>query len=309
MEWKNSRYIWKNSIFFVKILLTLFFISCIIEERGGEMEHGNYCRFIGKQHSNEDVYVLHFVLETKEQRFDGWKSLSFYRICYVSEGEGVYRTQHGEYRLKKGDVFFGIPGMLYAVQSVKDFQYYYIAYLGKRPLKIMEQLKINARRCVFYDCLALQPLFETGISLSDETLATGAEGLLLYAFSFLGTQYISELGKQREGHSAELIRKYVDDNFTDPELSLEQVAKRFSYHTKYVSAIFKKQFGITFKRYVNTLRVQNACALMEKGFIGIQNVAFLSGFNDPLYFSKVFKEQMGISPTEHMKEQKMQKEG
>ena len=133
--------------------------------------------------------------------------------------------------------------------------------------------------------------------------------MLLYAFSFLGTQYISELGKQREGHSAELIRKYVDDNFTDPELSLEQVAKRFSYHTKYVSAIFKKQFGITFKRYVNTLRVQNACALMEKGFIGIQNVAFLSGFNDPLYFSKVFKEQMGISPTEHMKEQKMQKEG
>ena len=114
------------------------------------MDYRNNCRFIEKTKNREDVYILHFVFETKEQRFDGWKSLSFYRIGYVSEGEGVYRTQYGDYVLKKGDVFFGTPGSLYALQSIRDFQYYYIGYLGDRPLKLMEQLKINAKNCIFH---------------------------------------------------------------------------------------------------------------------------------------------------------------
>ena len=168
-------------------------------------------------------------------------------------------------------------------------------------------IKINARNCVFQSCNELETLFRTGIDFTEETLSLGAEGILLYAFAFLGTKYIVSDNKDKERYSAEAIRKYVDDNFTDPDLSLDKTAKNFSYNPKYVSAVFKKQFGVTFKKYLNTLRIQNACALMEKGFVGIQNIAFLSGFNDGLYFSKVFKEQMGISPSEHEKEQKKQR--
>ena len=86
------------------------------------MEMENVCRFIERQQMSEDVHVMHFVLETKEQHFDGWKTLSFYRMAYVLEGEGVYHTQHGQYRLRKGDIFFCLPAMLHAVQSIKEFR-------------------------------------------------------------------------------------------------------------------------------------------------------------------------------------------
>ena len=51
---------------------------------------------------------------------------------------------------------------------------------------------------------------------------------------------------------------------------------------------------------INTIRVNNACALMNKGFTSVKDIAFLCGFNDPLYFSKVFKTKMKQTPREYI---------
>ncbi len=43
-------------------------------------------------------------------------------------------------------------------------------------------------------------------------------------------------------------------------------------------------------------------SLMEQGYTNIADIAFLCGFNDPLYFSKVFKQQLGVSPRKHIED-------
>ena len=58
--------------------------------------------------------------------------------------------------------------------------------------------------------------------------------------------------------------------------------------------------GIT--EYLNTVRIQQACALMEQGFTSIKDIALLCGYKDPLYFSRVFKKEMKVSPREHLAE-------
>ena len=69
---------------------------------------------------------------------------------------------------------------------------------------------------------------------------------------------------------------------------------------KYLSESFKKRMGMGFSRYLKNLRVKHAVFLMEHGVVSIKNVAFLCGFRDPLYFSKVFRADMGISPKEYL---------
>ena len=51
--------------------------------------------------------------------------------------------------------------------------------------------------------------------------------------------------------------------------------------------------------YLRTLRIKHAVTLMDFGVQSVKNVALLSGFSDPLYFSTVFKKQMGITPKEY----------
>ena len=57
---------------------------------------------------------------------------------------------------------------------------------------------------------------------------------------------------------------------------------------------------MSFSAYLTTLRVGKACALMEGGLTSVKNVAYLAGFCDPLYFSKIFKKQIGRTPKEHL---------
>ena len=52
------------------------------------------------------------------------------------------------------------------------------------------------------------------------------------------------------------------------------------------------------------MRIKRAKQLMESGEYNVSSVAYMTGFNDPKYFSKCFKKQFGMSPSEYGKERK-----
>ena len=62
-----------------------------------------------------------------------------------------------------------------------------------------------------------------------------------------------------------------------------------------------KQMGISYVEYLRNLRIKRAVFLMEQGVASVKNVAILSGFEDALYFSKVFKQAEGVTPSEYIK--------
>jgi len=66
------------------------------------------------------------------------------------------------------------------------------------------------------------------------------------------------------------------------------------------SRTFKSAFGITFKEYLLRVRIKEACRLLETPDVAVTDVAYLSGFNDPSYFSKVFKRYVGVCPSEYL---------
>ncbi len=60
--------------------------------------------------------------------------------------------------------------------------------------------------------------------------------------------------------------------------------------------------GTTFSEYLKTLRLRHAVFLIEQGITSVKNVALLSGYRDPLYFSKVFRQSLGVSPSEFIEQ-------
>ena len=57
--------------------------------------------------------------------------------------------------------------------------------------------------------------------------------------------------------------------------------------------------GVSYSEYLRTLRIKYAVSLFDHGIDSVKNVALLSGFADPLYFSTVFKKYTGLSPKEY----------
>lgn len=104
------------------------------------------------------------------------------------------------------------------------------------------------------------------------------------------------------------ILAYLEANFGDKELTQTKVADHFCISVYSLSRVFKKQFGMGFSEYVNVRRLEHAKLLLKTTDVSIKEVSAISGFSDANYFARIFKHNMGISPTKFRNENRQQKE-
>ncbi|MFI3212953.1 MAG: helix-turn-helix transcriptional regulator [Eubacteriales bacterium] len=89
------------------------------------------------------------------------------------------------------------------------------------------------------------------------------------------------------------------------KLSVNEIADVFHLHPAYCGALFRKYEKISLLAYINRIRVKQAKNLLIDHDLSIACVGENVGFDDPYYFSKVFKEMEGVCP----KVYREQKEG
>lgn len=91
------------------------------------------------------------------------------------------------------------------------------------------------------------------------------------------------------------VKNFIKENI-ETELELEKVANNFGLSVYYFSRTFKEVTGINYSEYVNKCRIDIAKELLSTGEMNVKEVCYRVGYNDPNYFSKVFKKYEGISP-------------
>lgn len=94
-------------------------------------------------------------------------------------------------------------------------------------------------------------------------------------------------------------KDYVEDHYSDQDLSIQTVCSELGVSAAYFSTIFKKETGKTFINYLTDFRMERAVELLiehdEKTYVIAQKV----GYSDPNYFSYVFRKQFGVSPSKY----------
>lgn len=93
---------------------------------------------------------------------------------------------------------------------------------------------------------------------------------------------------------------YIKNNYTS-DLSLEDVADACYLSKGYLSMLLKKNLGMSFSRFKNHLRVSEAKRLIRDSDHNITEIAYSVGFNDLNYFSRTFKQIVGVTPQEYQK--------
>ena len=265
------------------------------------MAEQNVCRFVPREINDHSIHTVHFVLETKEQVYTGLRLKSLYTVYFVLRGTGKLHTRGEVLSLNQGDVFFSFPAEPFAIESVSDFQYMYISFLGARGNRIMDKLGVSAKSPLYPDCKELQTVWTQGLHGPSELSDIASEAVLLHTFAYLGGR-LPEFSTGGEGRIdlISMIQKYVDEHFSDPDFSLERLGSDLKYNKKYLSTVFKRHVGVGIVEYLHTVRIQHACTMLKQGFSSVSDVALRCGYPDAQYFSKVFKRRMSISPREYM---------
>ena len=107
----------------------------------------------------------------------------------------------------------------------------------------------------------------------------------------------TELRRRHRKKYIELTLEYINEHYSDPSLSIAEVAKALFLHENYLSKVFKATMGLTFGNYLTQKRIESASMLISHGYTSVSEIAAAVGYADPLYFSKVYKRYNKISPS------------
>lgn len=255
------------------------------------------CNFLPKKSGSGDIEFYHFVYESNFKKLRQPFFSTKYGAYLVFKGYGVLKTKSKEYPLNPGTMFFTFPGIAFELNGNTSFTYLYITFDGDGAKPLLDGFGISAENCIFEGMEQLSSFWMTSIRRVNSVNAiTLTESVLLYSLSFMGNSEKAAPPSKRFDN----ILIYINENFSDPTLSVKKVADLFFYSEKYLSSLFVKNTGVKFTEYLNDLRVSHATTLSDKK-LSISEISAKCGFSDPLYFSKVFKKITGKSPSEYTK--------
>ena len=104
---------------------------------------------------------------------------------------------------------------------------------------------------------------------------------------------------QAHNQYAEMIHQakaYIDAHYSDPDISLSEIAAHVNLSPSHFSSVFSHETGETFKEYLTGTRIKKAKELLRTTALKTFEISYQIGYNDPHYFSHVFKKNTNVSP-------------
>ena len=103
-----------------------------------------------------------------------------------------------------------------------------------------------------------------------------------------------DIGNYAIRRAINYIREHYGEN-----ISLDMLAEQLEITPEYLSALFNKEVGINFSTFLKRFRISQAKRLLKGTDQKIYEIAYQVGYNDPKYFNRVFKEEIGVSPGDY----------
>ena len=257
------------------------------------MKTKNICKFISEP-SFDKLDTHSFIYETNIPTMKQPSILKYNRIILVKNGNFMFHIAGAQIKVNTGSLIFAFEGESFSVTATADEEYLYIDFSGGRADMLFRRLGINAGNRTFDGFDGLIPLWhESLIRASHDNIDLAAESVLLYSMSRINTTC------NEQNTLVQQIIDITEENFNNPQLSISIIAKELAYNAKYISHLFKQKMGVGYTEYLRMYRINYAIMLLDHGIDSVKNIASLSGFSNPMYFSSVFKQTVGVSPSEY----------
>jgi AraC-like DNA-binding protein len=234
-------------------------------------------------------------------------------IHYILDGKGTFEIGDRVFRLSKGQGFLICPGVLtyYKADNKKPWDYTWVGFHGINAAEYLRKANLSNNNPIFeysldnYITELFSNMVETNDSHNKNLKLTGLLYLLLHHLIQTTPQTNCEkITDSRMEFYVKSTIGYISMNYSR-NVSIEEIAKHIGLSRKYLSHLFSKSIGMPPQKYLLKFRINKACELINNRSLNIGDISRSVGYEDPLLFSKMFKQIMGMSPKSYR--EKMQK--
>ena len=234
-----------------------------------------------------------------------WHSHEHWEMVYCTGGKGEFRFQNGmSIAYEAGDVVAIPPREVHANVGTEGFTNIHItladpSFPYRAAFRVTDDEEGNVKMAF------QQARFYYMGDIKNNDLVLAALGDLLVSFMIVCRS------NAEFSEPVEKIRSSIRRNYSRPDYALEDVMRSLPFHYDYLRKLFKKEVGMSPLEYMTALRMKSAETLLSGMWTNeytITEIAQMCGYDDALYFSRVFKKYYGCAPTNYVKRRKKPKD-
>ena len=225
---------------------------------------------------------------------------SDYQIIYIDKGNAIFEINNEKISVSSGNIILYQPDEKQKYSLEPNSDYYWIHFAGTGVTELLRELKLTKNIFKTGDFFGFKEIFGKMIkdnSVDDIATKTLLSAHLTTILSLTSRKIYTEdsiIHKVTEVMQTDFANYYTNEDYAKIcRLSLYHFIRRF-----------KKETGLTPLQYKTKIIIEKAMDLLSNTNLNITEISQILGFEDSLYFSRVFKKEMGIAPREYMKNRK-----
>lgn len=232
-----------------------------------------------------------------------------YQLLYIASGKAHFFIDGKDRIVTAGHMVLYRPKEMqkYIYYGSDQTEVYWVHFTGGNVRNILRQYGMNDDLKIFYSgaLLEYQHIYRKMIQelqMCKEDYQELLTILLRQLFILIHRQ-LNTCIKVKDGFLTEeidLASTYFNEHYNE-EISVEEYAASRHMSVSWFIRAFKQYIGITPMQYVLSIRIANAQNLLEATDYNITEISNMVGYDNPLYFSRIFKKQRGLSPSEYRK--------
>lgn len=232
-----------------------------------------------------------------------------YQLLYVASGKAHFIIDGKDREISAGHM------VLYLPRQEQDYVYYgsdkpevyWVHFTGGDVKNILRHYEVPLDHRVFYCGVAstYSYLFKEMINELQDCRVGFQELLAMYLRQIFLLIQRSRLEKKPAvstylQEEMEYARRYFNDHYNEA-INIEEFAASRSMSVSWFLRNFKQATGMSPMHYILINRINNAVSLLETTDYNVTEISAIVGYENPMYFSRLFKKQKGVSPTEYRK--------
>jgi len=266
------------------------------------------------------IVSIHYYELDKDFRYDG-ESHNFWEMVYVDSGAVEIKANDRLVYLKQGEVIFHKPNEFHTLcASEKNASNVFIISFvcSSDAMKFFKEKKMSIpSKLKKYISLIIEEYNETFLPMkADDIQLTIKENPLIGSQQMIRT-YLEQLlimlirheqdvrslrvfpsKDSMENHLVSQIIHIIEENIKE-KITIPQICEKLSYSRAYLSKIFKQTTDYTILEYILMLKIKEAKKLIREGNLNFTQISDRLSFENPHYFSRVFKRIANMTPGEY----------
>ncbi|MBR3934817.1 MAG: AraC family transcriptional regulator [Clostridia bacterium] len=266
------------------------------------------------------IVSIHYYELNEQFCYDG-ESHNFWEMVYVDSGKVNINAGENEVSLKQGEVIFHKPNEFHTLNvnintTANVFVISFVcssqamSFFKSKIMTVPSNLKKHISTIIeeYHQTFNNMAISDKKLEIKENPLIGGQQMIRTYLEQFLILLIRSEEAtdnlkifpskESMENHLVSRMIQYIDENIYG-RISVKDICDNLNYSRAYLAKIFKSSSGYTILEYILNHKIREAKKLIRQGSYNFTQISDMLMFDNPHYFSRVFKKVANMTPSEY----------